>query len=76
MYMRRWSVAVLSLLLPVAAVAQNNNNNAPDPSQAFAAVTSAATGYVLAALVAVAVLFGLVLGIRFFMGIARRAVGR
>jgi predicted secreted protein len=74
MYMRRWSVAVLSLLLPVAAVAQNNN--APDPSQAFAAVTSAATGYVLAALVAVAVLFGLVLGIRFFMGIARRAVGR
>jgi hypothetical protein len=72
MYMRRWSVAVLSLLLPVAAVAQNN----PDPSQAFAAVTSAVTGYVLAALVAVAVLFGLVLGIRFFMGIARRAVGR
>jgi predicted secreted protein len=72
MYMRRWSVAVLSLLLPVAAVAQN----APDPSQAFGAVTSAVTGYVLAALVAVAVLFGLVLGIRFFMGIARRAVGR
>jgi hypothetical protein len=73
--MRRWSVAVLSLLLPVVAAAQNQNN-LPDPSQAFAAVTAAATGYVLTALVAVAVLFGLVLGIRFFMGVARRAVGR
>jgi hypothetical protein len=69
--MRRWSVVALSLLLPMAAAAQ-----APDPTEAFAAVTSAATGYVLASLVAVAVLFGLVLGIRFFMGIARRAVGR
>ena len=71
--MRRWSVAALSLLLPFVAAAQQNN--APDPSQAFGAVTSAVSGYVLAALVAVAVLFGLVLGIRFFMGIARRAVG-
>jgi hypothetical protein len=71
--MRRWSVVALSLLLPAIAAAQNN---LPDPSQAFAAVTAAATGYVLTALVAVAVLFGLVLGIRFFMGVARRAVGR
>jgi len=69
--MRRWSVFALPLLLPIAAAAQF-----PDPSEAFAAVTNAATGYVLAALVAVAVLFGLVLGIRFFMGVARRAVGR
>jgi hypothetical protein len=74
MYMRRWSVAVLSLLLPVVAAAQNQN--LPDPSQAFATVAGAATAYVLAALVSVAVLFGLILGIRFFMGVARRAVGR
>jgi predicted secreted protein len=72
--MRRLCVVALSLLLPFAAAAQQNN--LPDPSQAFGVVASAATGYVLAALVAVAVLFGLVLGIRFFMGIARRAVGR
>ena len=71
--MRRLCVAALSLLLPFVAAAQNN---APDPSQAFGQVVSAATGYVLAAIVAVAVLFGLVLGIRFFMGVARRAVGR
>jgi hypothetical protein len=71
--MRRWCVVGLLLLLPLVAAAQNN---VPDPSQAFAAVTSAATGYVLAALTAVAVLFALVLGVRFFMGIARRAVGR
>jgi hypothetical protein len=70
--MRRWSVAVLSLLLPLVAAAQD----APDPSQAFGQIVSAATGYVLAAIVAVAVLFGLVLGIRFFMGVARKAVGR
>jgi hypothetical protein len=75
--MRRWSVFALSLLLPIAAAAQGGGGGgAPDPSAAFAAVTNAATGYVLSALVAVAVLFGLVLGIRFFMGIARRAVGR
>jgi hypothetical protein len=71
--MRRLCVATLSLLLPFVAAAQNN---APDPSQAFGQIVSAATGYVLAAIVAVAVLFGLVLGIRFFMGVARRAVGR
>jgi hypothetical protein len=71
--MRRFGVLAALLFSAALAAAQNN---APDPSQAFAAVTSAVTGYVLAALVAVAVLFGLVLGIRFFMGIARRAVGR
>jgi uncharacterized protein HemY len=71
--MRRFVVFAALLLSAALAAAQNN---APDPSQAFGAVTSAVTGYVLAALVAVAVLFGLVLGIRFFMGIARRAVGR
>jgi hypothetical protein len=71
--MRRLCVVALSLLLPLVAAAENN---LPDPSQAFTAVTSAVTAYVLAALAAVAVLFGLVLGIRFFMGIARRAVGR
>jgi hypothetical protein len=70
--MRRLCVVALSLLLPFVAAAQN----APDPSQAFGQIVSAATGYVLAAIVAVAVLFGLVLGIRFFMGVARRAVGR
>jgi hypothetical protein len=73
--MRRWSVVALSLLLPLVAAAQSQSN-LPDPSQAFGQVVSAATGYVLAAIVAVAVLFGLVLGIRFFMGVARRAVGR
>lgn len=72
--MRRFGV--LAALLLSAALAAAQDSGAPDPSRAFAAVTSAATGYVLAALVAVAVLFGLVLGIRFFMGIARRAVGR
>jgi hypothetical protein len=71
--MRRFGVLAALLLLAALAAAQDN---APDPSQAFGAVASAVTGYVLAALVAVAVLFGLVLGIRFFMGIARRAVGR
>ena len=71
--MRRFGVAALLLS---AALAAAQNNSVPDPSQAFASVTSAATGYVLAALTAVAVLFALVLGIRFFMGIARRAVGR
>jgi hypothetical protein len=72
--MRRLWVAALSLLLPFVAAAQQNN--LPDPSAAFGQIVSAATGYVLAAIVAVAVLFGLVLGIRFFMGVARRAVGR
>jgi predicted benzoate:H+ symporter BenE len=65
----------LAALLPFAALVAAQSQN-PDPSQAFSAVTNAATGYVLSALVAVAVLFGLVLGIRFFMGVARRAVGR
>jgi hypothetical protein len=72
--MRRLSVVASSLLLPLLASAQTQG--APDPSQAFGQIVSAATGYVLAAIVAVAVLFGLVLGIRFFMGVARRAVGR
>jgi hypothetical protein len=71
----RWSVVALTLL-PALAAAQSGGGSSPDPSAAFAAVTNAATGYVLAALVAVAVLFGLILGIRFFMGVARRAVGR
>jgi hypothetical protein len=71
--MRRLCVATLSLLLPLVVAAQDN---VPDPSAAFGQIVSAATGYVLAAVVAVAVLFGLVLGIRFFMGVARRAVGR
>jgi hypothetical protein len=74
--MRRLCVATLSLLLPFVAAAQQQQNNPPDPSAAFGQIVSAATGYVLAAIVAVAVLFGLVLGIRFFMGVARRAVGR
>jgi len=73
--MRRWSVVALSLL-PALAAAQSGGSSAPDPSAAFSSVINAATGYVLAAMVAVAVLFGLVLGIRFFMGVARRAVGR
>jgi hypothetical protein len=74
--MRRWIVVALSLLPTFAFAQSGGGGGAPDPSSAFAAVTNAATGYVLAALVAVAVLFGLVLGIRFFMGVARRAVGR
>jgi len=73
--MRRWSVVALSLL-PAIAAAQGGGGGAPDPSQAFGQIVSAATGYVLSAIVAIAVLFGLVLGIRFFMGVARRAVGR
>jgi hypothetical protein len=76
-FMRRLSLVALSLLLPVVAFAQSGGGGgAPDPSAAFATVANAAIGYVLSAIVAVAVLFGLVLGIRFFMGVARRAVGR
>ena len=71
--MRRALTCVVASLIPTLAFAQTSQ---PDPSQAFSAVVTAATGYVLSALTAVAVLFGLVLGIRFFMGIARRSVGR
>ena len=71
--MRRFGVLAVLLLSAALAAAQSSP---PDPSAAFGQVVSAATGYVLAAIVAIAVLFGLVLGIRFFMGVARRAVGR
>ena len=71
--MRRFGVLAALLLSAALAAAQSSP---PDPSAAFGQVVSAATGYVLAAIVAIAVLFGLVLGIRFFMGVARRAVGR
>jgi hypothetical protein len=72
--MRRFGV--LAALLLSAALAAAQNQNLPDPTQAFGVVASATISYVLAALVSVAVLFALVLGIRFFMGVARRAVGR
>jgi len=70
--MRRWGIPLSLLLLGSGQLFAQSS--APDPSEAFGQVVTAATGYVLSALAAVAVLFGLVLGIRFFIGIARRSV--
>jgi len=74
MCMRRWLVALP--LLSLVAVAAAQSSSPPDPSAAFEVVVNTAIGYVLAALTAVAVLFALVLGIRFFMNLSRRAIGR
>ena len=64
-------MVIASLLVPSMLLAQQ-----PSFESAVQSVVTTTTGYVLTAVSVMAVLFALVLGIRFAINLARRIVGR